>query len=178
MTPAFKKVVVPVEFEPAKSTEFAPDRLIELAKDAWVAVGPPTAHALELAAELVGKDGEVCLVHATPDLHATQMYGGPEGTWIPLPKLDELHAAARTRSQQVLERIAERFCKGANVSYDIRPGPPLTVIVEAASKDGVDAIVLAASGRGRVRRALLGSIADKVIRNAPCPVMVVPSGTE
>ena len=42
----------------------------------------------------------------------------------------------------------------------------------------MDAIVLAVSGHGPLRRAALGSTADKVIRRAPCPVIVVSGPDE
>lgn len=177
MTPAFKKVVVPVEFEPAKRTDFAPHRLIEMTENSWVVVAPPTEHALRLAAELVA-GGQVCLVHATPDLRTADMYRSPKEAWIPQPNIDEMQAAAIERSKLAMERLATRCCEGVDVIVDARPGAAFPVIMDAAERHGAEAIVLAASGRGRVERALLGSVADRVIRHAKCPVVVVPSGTE
>ena len=50
-----------------------------------------------------------------------------------------------------------------------RPGPALCSFAEEVA---ADVIVLGTRGRGRIRRALLGSVADYVVRNAACPVLV------
>ena len=52
-------------------------------------------------------------------------------------------------------------------------GRPDTAIVEMAEELGAGLIVMGSRGLGGVRRALLGSISDSVVRHAPCPVMVV-----
>jgi nucleotide-binding universal stress UspA family protein len=49
-------------------------------------------------------------------------------------------------------------------------GPALC---ELAAEVGADVIVIGTRGRGGFRRALLGSVSDHVVRNAPCPVLVV-----
>jgi nucleotide-binding universal stress UspA family protein len=48
-------------------------------------------------------------------------------------------------------------------------------IVGLAKELGADLIVMGCRGRGGIRRAVGGSVSDAVIRNAPCPVLVVPS---
>jgi nucleotide-binding universal stress UspA family protein len=55
---------------------------------------------------------------------------------------------------------------------------PATAILQAAERLGVDALVLASHGRGGVRRALLGSVAEHVIRDGSRPVTVVPAPRE
>ena len=55
----------------------------------------------------------------------------------------------------------------------MRRGPAATQIVELASEERADLIILGTHGRGGVTRALLGSVADRVIRTAPCPVLTV-----
>jgi nucleotide-binding universal stress UspA family protein len=52
-------------------------------------------------------------------------------------------------------------------------GRPDTAIVDLAEELGAGLIVMGSRGLGGVRRALLGSISDSVVRHAPCPVMVV-----
>jgi nucleotide-binding universal stress UspA family protein len=42
-----------------------------------------------------------------------------------------------------------------------------------ATDEGVDYIVIGTEGRGGLERALLGSVADRVVRTAPCPVVTV-----
>ncbi|HXU89762.1 MAG TPA: universal stress protein [Methylomirabilota bacterium] len=55
----------------------------------------------------------------------------------------------------------------------LRVGRPYEEIVAGAKEEDVDLIVMATHGRGEVHRLLVGSVADKVIRLAPCPVLTV-----
>jgi nucleotide-binding universal stress UspA family protein len=55
----------------------------------------------------------------------------------------------------------------------LRVGRPYEEILAGAKEQEVDLIVMATHGRGEVHRLLVGSVADKVIRFAPCPVLTV-----
>ena len=55
----------------------------------------------------------------------------------------------------------------------VRVGDPPTVIVEYADSEGIDLIVLGTAGRGGFERLLMGSVADRVIRTAPVPVLTI-----
>ncbi len=166
---AFKRVLVPVELEPAKKGEVATDRVVEVGDHDRVAVGEWTVRALELAARLaVG--GEVYIVHATPDFR-------DYATWMPPSRITELNRGASDYSTAVLEVVTKQHCRGVTLHYINRPGKALDIILDTAKQQHPDAIVLAASARHRVNRAFLGSTADKVIRQSPCPVLVVPANT-
>jgi nucleotide-binding universal stress UspA family protein len=58
-------------------------------------------------------------------------------------------------------------------SLDVRTGKPVPVIIRAANKFAVNLIVIASHGRSGLKRLLLGSTAEQVIRLAPCPVLVL-----
>ena len=64
--------------------------------------------------------------------------------------------------------------KGVSVETVLMQGPPASEIVMKASQEEVDLIIMGTHGRKGVEHLLLGSIAEKVIRNAKCPVMTVP----
>jgi nucleotide-binding universal stress UspA family protein len=53
-------------------------------------------------------------------------------------------------------------------------GDAAEIIIEAARRDQVDMIVLGKRGRGRLSGLVLGSVSQKVVSVAPCPVVVVP----
>lgn len=55
----------------------------------------------------------------------------------------------------------------------ITQGMPARAIIEAANREGVDLIVMGTHGRTGVGRAVLGSVAEQVMRRAPCPVLTV-----
>ena len=173
----FAEVLVPVSFEIADLETKQAGKAVEIEPGRYIQVSPSTVEALELAARLAA-GGRLRLVHATPDLTHFGVYGGPEGAWFPTDAAGAIHHMTKERSLRVLETLAERHAPGLTIEYHVVPGPPTAVILGAASKHPPDAIVLAASGRGRIRRAVLGSTANKIIRQAPCPVVVVPRATQ
>lgn len=64
-----------------------------------------------------------------------------------------------------------------NVEVLVIEGPPGHRIVEYAQNNGIDQIALATHGSGGIKRALLGSVADYVIRNSALPILVIkPKG--
>ncbi|MEZ4380757.1 MAG: universal stress protein [Nannocystaceae bacterium] len=163
----FLRVLVPVELQPSDAPP-AGDRGVKVGDGEWLSVSESTVEALQLAARLA-RGGEVYLVHTTPEFVDFPTWLSPKG-------LAELDDDAREDALSVLVGTAERFCQGVTLHPVIRPGKPLDVTLAAAQQYDVEAIVLAASSRHRVNRALLGSTADKLIRQAVCPVVVVPSG--
>jgi nucleotide-binding universal stress UspA family protein len=62
---------------------------------------------------------------------------------------------------------------GLTVRTVVKTGAPHDVIVAVATELGADLIVLGTHGRGGINRALLGSVADRVVRLAACPVITV-----
>lgn len=69
----------------------------------------------------------------------------------------------------------ENSAKKAKVKYEaiLREGVPSEDIVKVAEERGVDLIVMGTHGRSGLDRFLLGSVTEKVVRSASCPVMVV-----
>ena len=55
----------------------------------------------------------------------------------------------------------------------LRPGTPYLEIVRYARDQGIDLIVIGTHGRGFVAHAVMGSVAERVVRHAPCPVLSV-----
>jgi nucleotide-binding universal stress UspA family protein len=71
---------------------------------------------------------------------------------------------------EVVERTATML--GRDAETRVIEGSPGNALCELANDLSADAIVLGTRGRGGVRRALLGSVSDYVVRNAPCPVVI------
>jgi nucleotide-binding universal stress UspA family protein len=59
----------------------------------------------------------------------------------------------------------------------VRSGAPATEIVEYAADENIDLIVMGTHGRGFVGHIVMGSVAEKVVRTAPCPVLTVRKPT-
>lgn len=173
MSLALKTVVVPVTFEPDKPTELNVDRAIQVRDDHWVIINEATVAALGMACKMVAEDGRVHLLHATLDLSPTAAIHGPGSMLIPTD-IDQLHSASKKQAHAVLSTIAQRFCPGQDPIFHSAPGRPVDVVLDYVREVTADALVTAASGRNRITRFVIGSTVDKLVRQAPCPVMVVP----
>lgn len=167
----FRRILIPIDF--TEEADVAVHSGFEVRIDGGtVAVAPASAKALEIAAGIIDDAGELRLIHATPTYETARVYTG--GAVVGAGDIAKIHASARAASLEVLEALAQRFAPGIECSFEVRPGVALQVILEEAERFDAQLLVIAASGRGRVARFFLGSTADRVIRQAPCPVMVVP----
>ena len=84
----------------------------------------------------------------------------------------ELEQQARIRLDAEVEKI--RSAAGAVAQAHLRVGAAAAAeIVDLAEEIGAGLIVMGSRGLGGIRRALMGSVSDSVVRNAHCPVLVV-----
>jgi nucleotide-binding universal stress UspA family protein len=74
--------------------------------------------------------------------------------------------------QDARAQLAQR-AKGVAVERVTRVGHPFVEILTYAAEQSVDLIVMGTHGRGPVAHMLLGSVAERVVRKAPCPVLTV-----
>jgi nucleotide-binding universal stress UspA family protein len=72
-----------------------------------------------------------------------------------------------------LETVRQTIGDTIRASAFMRTGAPHVEITEAARELGIDLIILSTHGRTGITRMLLGSTAEKVVRHAPCPVLIV-----
>ena len=91
---------------------------------------------------------------------------------LPLPEsLRCQDAGARATLAAVIAELP-----GVNrIAQQILLGPDAAFMIIDAARDGTDLLVLGSRARGPLRRALLGSVSNQVIRRAPCPVLVMPA---
>jgi universal stress protein A len=123
------------------------------------------AEARRLAARL---GAELVLVHV---LVETPLYS--EGPFT-MKQTRGVFDAARAWAVKTLgEWAAAAAAAGISARWVLRAGVPYKEIVGAAARESADLIVIGTHGRGGLDRALLGSVADRVIRLAPCPVVTV-----
>lgn len=74
-----------------------------------------------------------------------------------------------------LAAFATEVAPGLPVETEVLSGVPARQILAYARRRGVDLIVMGTHGRTGVSRTLLGSVAEAVVRRAPCPVLTVPA---
>jgi len=85
-------------------------------------------------------------------------------------EMDELEARADDALGYITDRASER---GIEVVDEVRAGQPHSVIADYAADNSIDLIVMGSHGRSGVRRALLGSVTERVLRSTHVPVLVV-----
>ncbi len=170
----FRRILVPVDFIDAGDEDAEKGAQAVTVNGHEIVFTPATVRALALATSLARfYDSTVRLVHSTPPLHTATVYTGPVA--LPSALIQEIHDRARITSTAALEQLGPVFGQGLRLEYAVRPGQPLAVILEETERFKPDLIVMAASGRSRVARFFVGSTADRVIRQASCPVLVVPA---
>ena len=121
--------------------------------------------ALEYAKYLGGMAGATLwLVHAVP--HTPEVLGKPDQ--------EDLIARRMSAGQAVLDEACQMLGETTlNVEEELLEGPAAEAILRVAETRGADLIVMGTRGLGSLQGLLLGSVSDKVIREAHCPVMVV-----
>jgi nucleotide-binding universal stress UspA family protein len=80
----------------------------------------------------------------------------------------------KTIAQPMLEILQNRISKGGvKSSTVVTKGTPYLEIIKKARKEGTDLIVMGTHGRTGAKHVLMGSVAERVVRMAPCPVLTV-----
>ena len=129
---------------------------------------------------------KVILVH-TVENPLLDVYD-PDAAEIDLRKLMEESRQHPPRSAQPFWEHAQRAAQAklallqhpllgthVQVAVQVREGSAAEEILKVAESERPDLIVMATHGRTSVRRLLLGSVTEKIVRTAPCPVLAVPS---
>ena len=117
-------------------------------------------------AESFGSSLHVLHVIEDPVLYAPTSEG-----YVPYVDLqEEMEKSAREWLNKVLtDADRERF----HARLVTKRGSPFVEIVRYAKTEAIDLIVMGTHGRGPIAHMLLGSVAEKVVRKAPCPVLTV-----
>jgi nucleotide-binding universal stress UspA family protein len=153
-----------------------PTRIL-LATDGSVNVAPATDMAVQLSRET---GSELHLVYVGEDVYtATLIYPettDPGGVEREDPILiEQLQRQFEQMSRRVLETEVEkvREAGGTVAKTHLRMGKAAAEIVDLAEELGAGLVVVGSRGLGGIRRALMGSVSDSVVRHAHCPVLVV-----
>ena len=123
-------------------------------------------HALGYAREMAERFGaEVHLLHVVADPTPQDWAAGAAA-----PVVSDL---LETWEAEAGRHLAAITLDGIETVRAIRVGHAFFEILQYATDNAIDMIVMGTHGRGPVRHLLLGSVAEKVVRKAPCPVLTV-----
>ncbi len=144
MTSDIKEIVVPIDF--TATSECALDYAIDFAK--------------QVGARLT-------LVHA----YELPVYGFPDGALVASSEV----AGRILESAQagLLAAIERRKDCGVEIRSVLRDGPPADEVAAVAKQVHADMVILGTHGRKGLRRAIMGSVAEEVIRACECPVLAI-----
>lgn len=127
---------------------------------------PIAAHAADIGAELARLAGaEMAFIHVIDPALVNAADTGIQP--------DVFVASAKEEAKKLIDDFRKRLPQQVTALEFVQIGLPLTEIVNAAKDWPADLIVIGSHGRGGITRALLGSVAEGVMRHAPCPVLVV-----
>ena len=143
-TDVFRRIVAPTDFS-------------DCAEEAW--------SLAQRTAQMLGSEMVLVHVFVEPPLYG-DAYGGAAAWQV-------LVEAEKWVADELEKWAAEARKRKITVRTVARNGSPSAEIVELASEEHADLVIMGTHGRGGMSRVLLGSVADRVIRTAPCPVLTV-----
>jgi universal stress protein A len=126
-------------------------------------------NALKYAAAFAEKfQAELYLLHVIQDL-TLFLPDAISGTPPYLPPADQMMITVR----EALDRLARAQLGDLTIHRLAREGAPFYEIIACARENDIDLIIMGTHGRGLLAHMLMGSVAEKVVRKAPCPVLTV-----
>ena len=131
---------------------------------------PASRHAMHYAIGFAKRfNSHLDLLHVTEDV--------PALTYVDSVGFDMAHFQTRLKedAEQEFERLVRETPDLGDLRHAIhlRSGVPYMEIISQAQDTKIDLIILATHGRSGLSHFLMGSVAEKVVRNSPCPVLTV-----
>ena len=83
--------------------------------------------------------------------------------------------AKATARKEISKLTGMNFLRGVSCETEIRIGSAIDEICQESSRPDVDLVVTSTHGRSGFKRALVGSVAEHVVRYSECPVIIIPS---
>ena len=133
--------------------------------------GPASETAVNYGRELARTfQGTLELIHVVEHLDVLPQAGYE---YVPLPAgvLEDIERAAAQETERLLTDEDRRELQAR--AFTVVDSTPAAAIVKQAKDSGADLIVVGTHGRGALAHLFLGSVAERVVRLAPCPVLTV-----
>ena len=133
-----------------------------------VDLGSQTDKLVEFAIYMANKlSAKISFIHVNESSAMGDMMMGS-------PSFEDLDKKRRAKAEQMLADIVEdNIGKCPNCSSDVLDGEAVTEIVTYAENQKADLIIISTHGTKGLEKILLGSVAERVVKKAPCPTMVV-----
>jgi nucleotide-binding universal stress UspA family protein len=127
-------------------------------------------YALRYAVTLASQfSAELHLLHIVQDIVPTV----PEPGLAILPTDEIMRSLEKGAEEGLNNFVPKEWAEQLNIVRVIRHGVPFHEICQYAKQSTIDLLVLATHGRSGLAHFLLGSVAERVVRSAPCPVLTI-----
>ncbi len=141
----FSKILVPIDF-----SEFTDD-------------------IVKYATEIAQKFGStIHLIHVIPNMD----YFTPYESFMAAENMVTVQKGVEAEVQRDLEKVADKIA-GVPVTRAVRTGVSFVEIVEYVKNEHIELVIMATHGRGGLEHIIIGSVAEKVVRKSPCPVLTI-----
>ncbi len=130
----------------------------------------PSREALRYAVAIGEKfDSKITLLHVVQDI-ALMLPDAIPPSPLPIPTLEQMSEAAK---RQCADLIRSENLSARGIRTEVRIGSPYNEILAFAREDATGLIVMSTHGRSGLSHLFMGSVAERVVRHAPCPVLTV-----
>ena len=141
----FQRILVPVDFSQYE------DELLRYAK--------------EIAQKF---DASIDLIHVIPNMD----YFTPYESFMAAENIVAIQKGVESEVERDLDEVAKKL-PGFRVKKAIRTGVAFVEILDYVKTEGIDLIIMGTRGRGGLEHIIIGSVAEKVLRKSPCPVLTI-----
>lgn len=141
----FSKILVPIDF-----SEYTDDIV---------------RHATEIARKF---GSTIHLIHVIPNMD----YFTPYESFMAAENMMTVQKGVEVEVQRDLEKVAAGI-EGIPVTKVVRTGVSFVEIVDYVKSEHIDLVIMATHGRGGLEHIIIGSVAEKVVRKSPCPVLTI-----
>jgi nucleotide-binding universal stress UspA family protein len=129
--------------------------------------GEPSARAVKLAIDLARRfEAKLTVFHA----YEVPLYAYPQVDSIVVDLFTPIEQAAREQLDSALTSVQQKLPQAKAI---LRAGVPWRELLGVVEEVGADLVVMGTHGRRGVSHALLGSVAEKIVRLSPVPVLTV-----
>jgi universal stress protein A len=141
----FQRILVPVDF-----SEYSEEIL---------------KYARELALKF---DASIDLIHVIPNMD----YFTPYESFMAAENIVVIQKGVEGEVDKDLDEVVQKL-PGIKVKKAIRTGVAFIEILDYVKSEGIDLIIMGTRGRGGIEHIIIGSVAEKVLRKSPCPVLTI-----
>ena len=120
---------------------------------------------VERVEKLIADDGEIIILSVAGKLTSSAFQSRK--------KVKKVNEKLKKDAQKYVDHMASKFDDSLNVTKMVLTGFPAETIKEVTEKEGVDLIVISASGKSGIHRFVIGSVAEKVLKDSEIDVLLV-----